>query len=269
VFDWLSNEVGTAVTDSTRQHRILVVEDDADIADSLSMALTSEEYEVSLASGPSQAVQLIEENTYDLILSDLFGSQPGRVLDSIEVMRERAHPTPVGILTGWTIDPEEAEQVGFSFVMRKPFDLDDLISRVAAAIHIPLSVEQQAQAETVHAYFARLSARDWDGFAALCTEDIVYVLPGSSPFAGTIEGRAAFREYTGQTFAQFPDTLFQDIRIYSTPHGLATRYKGNWRQPDGAPASMTGALIFQFRGRLIARIGVRLDDMRLRSLIGR
>ena len=263
-----NEEVGEPVADETTSHRILVVEIDADIREILQIVLEFEGYAVSFAAEPAEAVGLLHEHTYHLVLTNVFGSPLSRMLDSIHALRDDAQPTPVGVLTAWMVTPEEVEQRGFAFLIREPFDLDDLISRVAAAIHAPLTPEQEAQAETARAYFAKLSSRDWDAFVALCTEDVVYALPGSSPFAGTIEGRAAFRAYTEQTFAQFPETRFEDIQVYATPNGLAARYKGTWNQPEGGHATMTGAVIFQFQERLIRRIGVHLDDARLKQLMG-
>lgn len=253
---------------SSAQRWILVVEDDAGIREALAMLLDLEGYEATLAASQEAALGLIQKHTYHLILSDLFASQPSEALDSARALRERAHPTPVGLLTGWPVDPAEVARLGFAFLLRKPFDLDDLLSQVAAAIHAPLTPEQQVQAETVRAYFETLSARDWDAFVALCTDDVVYALPGSSPFAGVIEGRASLRDYTARTFAQFPETRFEDVHIYAMPSGLAARYRSTWSLPDGGRASMTGAVIFQLAGTQIRRIGVRLDDARLTPVVG-
>ena len=249
------------------QQQILLVEDDSDIREALSLALASEGYEVASACNVAEALALIQEHTYRLIISDLFGSQPETVLDTISAVCDQAYPTPIGVVTGWPVDPMEAERRTFAFLLRMPFDLDELIACVAAAINVPLGPEEQGWAETIQHYFATLSARDWEAFVDLCSDDVIYVLPGSSRFAGVIAGRDALREYTRQTFEQFPCTRFDDIRVHSTPTGLAASYKGSWSREDGSRAEMTGAVIFQFRGRAITRIGVRLDHARLQRLI--
>lgn len=54
--------------------------------------------------------------------------------------------------------------------------------------------------------------------------------------------------------------------MYATPHGLAARYQGRWHGPDGHEARQSGAVLFEFAGQQIARIGVRLNVERLETL---
>lgn len=51
--------------------RILVVEDEPDLRDTYELILTTEPYEVSIATNGEQALKLCEKQTYDLILLDL------------------------------------------------------------------------------------------------------------------------------------------------------------------------------------------------------
>lgn len=247
--------------------RVLVIDDDPDIRDALRLLLEDVGYEIAVAASRADALAQIDTATFQCILTDAFARTPDGALDSIRPLVERAQPTPVGLLTGWRLSPEDIERAGVAFVATKPFDLDQLLASVAAAIATPLTPERQRQAAVVHAYFAALTARDWDALVALCTDDVTYVLPGESPFSGTIAGKAAFRAYTEETYRHFPAARFWDITVYAAPAGLAARFQGAWRAPDGSEPRMSGAAQFQFQGELIKQIGVRLNDERLRALL--
>lgn len=246
---------------------LLIVEDDRDIRETLDLLLTEEGYHTVVAASLSEALALVDERTFALILSDLFAHSPNRALDSVAALRDRAHPIPVGIITGWNLSPSDVADQGYAFLARKPFDVDDLATSIAAALRSPLGPDDERRAEVVRRYFASLTARDWDAVANLCADDVTYVLPGHSPFSATVQGRAAFRAFTEQTFSQFPGAQFQDVHIYPTPQGLAARYQGSWPVDDHGEQRMAGSVVFQFDGARIRQIGVRLNDERLRALV--
>ena len=247
--------------------RLLVVEDDKDSQEALCLLFADCGYDATPVSSLAKALALIDTETFQVILTDSFARSSEAALSGLQALLERAHPTPVGILTGWQLSEEEAVRAGFAFVALKPYDFDQLLAHIATAVGTPLSPEQERQAGTVRQYFALLSARDWDAFVDLCADDVTYVLPGNTLFSGTIVGKAAFRKYTGETFSVFPEARFEDIQIYASPTGLAARYKGWWRAPDGSTPHMTGSTHFQFAGDRIKQIGVKLNDERLRVLM--
>jgi len=247
--------------------RVLVIDDDPDIRDALRLLLEDAGYDIADAASRADALAQIDTTTFRCILTDAFAGTPAGALESIRPLVERARPTPLGLLTGWRLPQEDIERSGVAFVATKPFDLDQLLASVAAAIAMPLTPEQQRQAAVVRAYFAALTARDWDALVALCTDDVTYVLPGDTPFSGTVTGKAAFRAYTEDTYQHFPAARFWDVTVYATPAGLAARFQGAWRAPDGSEPRMSGAVQFQFTGERIKQIGVRLNNERLRALL--
>lgn len=249
------------------QPHLLVVEGDRDICEALRLLLTDSGYDVTIASSLSEALAFLDSATFQLIVADSFGHAPDSILASLQILLEHAHPTPMGILSAWQLSQESAEQAGFAFLATKPFDLDGLLALIAAALQTPLTPEQERQASIVRQYFAALTARDWDAFVALCSDDVTYVLPGDTPFSGTIVGKDAFRQYTDETFSVFPEAHFEKIQIYSSPTGLAARFEGWWRAPDGSTPHMSGGTHFQFAGDHIKQIGVKLNDERLQALM--
>lgn len=247
--------------------RVLVVEDDEDIKGALLLVLEDAGYEVVTASSREEALDLIEYSTFHLILTDSFAGRESEALTSLQPLRERARPTPVAVITAWNLAPDVAADAGFAFVETKPFDIDQLLTHVAASLHMPLTSEQRRQAEVARRYFVALTTRDWDALIALCDPNVTYFLPGFTPFSGKHVGGEAFRTYTIETFSQFPAARFEDIEIFASPSGLASRYRGTWRMADGSESVMTGAVQFRFTGDRIQQIGVSLNNERLQALL--
>ena len=252
---------------SASQLRVLVVDDDQDIREALCLLLMDAGYATSVASSLAEALEQIETTTFRLIVTDAFAHRPSDALASIQTLQRAAHPTPVGIVSGWSPTSDDAQQAGLAFCLAKPFDLDQLLAQIAATLQTPLNQDQSRQVPVIHRYFAALTARDWDALVDLCTENVTYVLPGNTPFSTTITGKAAFRAYTEETFSHFPAASFDDVVVYASPTGLAAHYRGCWHMPDGSEARMTGAVHFQFEDMRIQQIGVRLNDERLRALL--
>lgn len=124
--------------------KILLVEDDTDIAEIIIRTLTLKGNEVLLAVDGVDAVEHLAETHYDLVISDLF--MPRK--DGIEVVREvrRAQPgVPVVLITGGTdffpsggkilkTLTDTAEILGAIRTLHKPFRPSELISTVNAVL---------------------------------------------------------------------------------------------------------------------------------------
>lgn len=247
--------------------RVLVVDDEEEIREALRFLLEDAGYDVIDASSLDSALELIDREPVQLILTDLFIGRQKDALAALQTLQRRAAPTPVGLVTAWNVSMGETQRAEFAFVVAKPFDIDQLLTQVAASLRLPLTEEQERQALVVRQYFAALTARDWDALMNLCTDDVTYILPGLVALSGTYVGKQAFRAYTEETFAQFLDTRFEDVQIYASPSGLTSRYRGTWRMPDGSEPVLMGAVHFQFAGDRIKQIGVSLNDKRLEALM--
>ena len=247
--------------------RVLVVDDEEGIREALRFLLEDAGYDVSAVSSLDAALELIDREPVHLILTEMFFGRRKDAQKVLQTLLRQAAPTPVGLVTAWNVTLTEAQQAEFAFIIAKPFDIDQLLTQIAASIRTPLTDEQQRQAQVARAYFAALTAQDWDALIELCTDNVIYFLPGPAALAGTQVGKQTFRAYTEETFAQFLDARFEDVQVYASPSGLATRYRGTWRMPDGSQPVMMGAVHFQFEGDRIKQIGVSLNDERLAALM--
>ena len=249
--------------------QILLIEDDPGIREALALLLDDEGYQTREASTLQEAYDLIDRGAFNLILTDLLAHVPDSLFAAASAIQERAAPTPVAILSAWQAALSAPEASQFAFVLTKPFDLDALLTAIAAALQTSgaLSPEEQQRAQVVRHYFAALSQRDWDALVRLCTDDVLYVLPGASPLSATVAGKPAFRAHSEAVFAHFPGARFDPINIYATPTGMAARYQSRWLGADQREYQQAGATIFQFSGLHIQRIGIRLANDQLGSLL--
>ncbi len=108
--------------------RILLVEDDEWIVGFMKRGLEAEEYEVDLASGKAQTLDLTESRTYDVIILDIFlGPDDG--LDICRTLRRRSVETPILVMTA----KDSAETIkasaeaGANAYLPKPFLFEELL----------------------------------------------------------------------------------------------------------------------------------------------
>jgi DNA-binding response OmpR family regulator len=113
------------------RRRILVVDDDEAIRSLLRLTLPSEDYDVAEAVDGEHALQMLSENTPDLILLDW--KMPGRhgslVLDEVKARRPT---TPVIVLTSEIQEHHRAlaESLGVDAFLTKPFSPMELLGTV-------------------------------------------------------------------------------------------------------------------------------------------
>ena len=115
--------------------RILVIDDEADIRESLEALLSMEGYSVDLAQNAAEGTRALEARAYDLILLDLM--MPDRSgMDVLKDIRERDHDTPVAMITAYgSVEVAvEALKSGANDYFSKPWDNEKLILEIGRMI---------------------------------------------------------------------------------------------------------------------------------------
>ncbi|PKN61740.1 MAG: DNA-binding response regulator [Deltaproteobacteria bacterium HGW-Deltaproteobacteria-15] len=113
--------------------RILVIEDNADLANLLAVHLRDLSYEVEIAEDGPSALAKAQQRVYDLVLLDLM--LPG--LDGLEVcrrIREKPPYVPIIMLTSRSSETDRVVglEVGADDYVTKPFSIVELMARVKA-----------------------------------------------------------------------------------------------------------------------------------------
>jgi DNA-binding NtrC family response regulator len=114
--------------------RLLVVEDDAGVRTTVLTFLELEGYSVDAASSTREALALLDQNTYPIVLSDIYLDERTG-LDVLEAARKRNPACAVILMTArGTVETVMAATRGGAFdYIAKPFDLDTLLETVKRA----------------------------------------------------------------------------------------------------------------------------------------
>src|SRR5262245_608168 len=248
---------------------LLIAEDDLDLRDILQDILDEEGYALALASSQAEAFARIDEATFALILTDLFEKPFNDPLASARLLQQRAFPTPVAVMTAWTLDQRAVESAGLACVIPKPFDFQDLLGCIASVLNLRFSPDQERRAEVVRRYLAALATHDWDALLALCEPNVSFTRPRMplTPAQRTLTGVADLRAQREEIVRHFPGVRYEAIRIFPQPQGLAARYVVRIPASGGQEEAFGAAMLFQFAGERISAIGAQVNSERLAAVM--
>jgi two-component system, chemotaxis family, chemotaxis protein CheY len=112
------------------RQRILLVDDTAAVRDVVNLTLEDAGYAVLATALPVNAVVLLNEIDFDLVITDSYSSSPSGTFASTAAVLDAARATPVALFSAHRIDPTDAQAAGFRDVIAKPFDVDVLEQQV-------------------------------------------------------------------------------------------------------------------------------------------
>jgi two-component system response regulator MprA len=132
--------------------KVLVVDDDRAVRDALRRALALGGYEVQLAAGGAQALELLAQALPDAVVLDV--SMPD--IDGLEVcrrLRRLGNRVPILILTARdaVADRIDGLDVGADDYMVKPFDVGELRARLRALLRRSATSDEGAAEEPAFA----------------------------------------------------------------------------------------------------------------------
>jgi len=111
--------------------RILIIEDEFNLADAICSRLEKEKYNCDIACDGKQGLDYALSNAYDLIVLDIMLPSMNGV-DILKQLREENVESKVIMLTAKTMldDKLECFSLGADDYLTKPFHMDELIARV-------------------------------------------------------------------------------------------------------------------------------------------
>ena len=106
--------------------KILVIDDEETVLDSISLVLKNAGYQVVKARNGEEGIRIFDQYSFDIVITDFFmpvcnGNQVAKYI------RNNRKTTPVIGITG---TPEEADFSCFDIVLKKPFSLKKLIEHI-------------------------------------------------------------------------------------------------------------------------------------------
>ncbi len=126
--------------------KVLVVDDELDIRESLEILLSSEGYSVDQAQSAAEGLQKMEISGYDLVLLDLM--MPDRSgMDVLHEVRERDRETPIFMITAYgSVEAAvNALKLGANDYFSKPWDNEKLLIEIDRMI-----VRRRLEYENTH-----------------------------------------------------------------------------------------------------------------------
>jgi two-component system OmpR family response regulator len=117
------------------KEKILVVDDEQDVAKALKVRLKANGYQVVIASDSVQAFIMANKEKPDLILLDIMIPGGGGFVVAERLKQSQTtHHIPIVFLTGIPGGEERAYQLGASGYVMKPYHPDELIQTIHRAL---------------------------------------------------------------------------------------------------------------------------------------
>jgi CheY-like chemotaxis protein len=245
---------------------LLVVEADQSLQLVFQLVLAEMGYISTLASSPDQALRLLDQRPFDLIVTDTFSYTGQEALAPLRPLLALSQPLPVILCTAWPLTEAVVKQEGFAGLVLQPFELDRLITTVAECLKQPWSPAQLRQAEVVKRYVALFAVGDVEAMDSFHPETVRFYpwIASAYPFARPVTGRAAARVYLQELLQYFGGLQTELVHLYACPLGIAARMLLRWHDPSGAPRQQMLAVCLRVTpDGQISQMGLPPPDARL------
>ena len=119
--------------------RVLVIDDDGDVRESIQWLLEAEGYVVSLAANGREGLSLQRREPAHIVLTDIFMPEQDGI-ETLWQLREEFPGVPIIVMSGREADYSVVmRELGVKNTLRKPFDPHELIAIVRQITRSALS----------------------------------------------------------------------------------------------------------------------------------
>ncbi len=183
---------------SGKKERILIVDDAPDTLEVLQRNLSSRGYQVFTAPGVAEAIQVLEQNPVDLVITDLKMPRASG-LDLVCHVRENLKDTEVMLITGYASieGAVQAVKSGAEEYLSKPFTDDELLSavqRVLEKLHLRRAGERALPTVPAgrHGFLgeSEAMAKVWQAVAKAASTAATVLISGESGTGKELVARA-------------------------------------------------------------------------------
>jgi two-component system alkaline phosphatase synthesis response regulator PhoP len=212
--------------------RILLVEDEAGLALSLSDRLAHEGYTVETAEDGEVGLRRATREPFELVILDLM--LPKRSgFDVLREMRRRGVLTPTLVLTarGQLLDKVLGFKLGADDYVVKPFELDELLARIEARIRraseaAPNAAPDSYRFGAIHADFRKTEVRKGGELVELSAMELMLLRYFAGHRGQTLSREELLKAVWGYDHA--PTTRTVDVHVAALRRKLET----NPRHPE-------------------------------------
>lgn len=131
-----------------RKLKVLLVDDEQVVRDVISLFLRHEQHEVTVAATAAEALRLVQEEKYDLVITD--HAMPGIASENfVATLRSKGFDLPILMLTGFGEPMKTSDSIpqGVSRLISKPVTMEELRSAIAEVFLAEGSVYQESTQE--------------------------------------------------------------------------------------------------------------------------
>lgn len=141
--------------------KILIVEDERKISRVLQLELEYENYETGVADNGKKALQMIQDEDWDLVLLDIMIPE----LNGLEVLRrvrKTDEATPIILLTARdeVYDKVNGLDLGANDYITKPFQIEELLARIRAHLRRPAVKKEDSNEVSVEDLVVQINTRE-------------------------------------------------------------------------------------------------------------
>ncbi len=168
--------------------KILLVEDDYDLRETLNFFINSCGYDAVLASGGFDAIEQFKKHQFDLVISDV-NMPKGDGMSLLNLVTSSKKPIPFVLMTGLTsiFEVEQSNLKGVSHFLNKPFEMKEFKEVINNCLEDKTKVAEKPLEELIRIHIG--------GF--LCSPGLisdVYMKKGATEFARISTGTEFSRE---------------------------------------------------------------------------
>jgi len=119
--------------------KILIIDDDPDIRESVKLVLEANNFEIHSAPGAAEGLSIVAREQFDMIICDMMMEEIDSGLKVAEQIRKDNPSIPLFLCSSIgdvTAENIEVRKLGYNGVLQKPLSPDVLINTVKSALKI-------------------------------------------------------------------------------------------------------------------------------------
>jgi len=115
--------------------KILIVDDEVIVLNSMGILLKSEDHEVTALSKGDEAVELLKKRTFDLLITDI-RMAPVDGMELIRFAHKQCPGMPVIVVSAYASDNTASESIAAGSIayIKKPFKINEVLDAVTKAL---------------------------------------------------------------------------------------------------------------------------------------
>lgn len=242
-------------------NKILIVDDDKDVLESLSEMLGSAGYHIDSSNSAKKALALVEKNKYSIVISDI--QMPGE--DGIWLLKKIDKKSPVVLMTAYgTIDRAvESIKLGAKDFITKPFKKIDIIRAIEE--HKTTTIVEDMVVEDESMILIR------DEIDSVGNKKVPFLLTGESGVGKDVIANYIHRsskrkgKFVAVNCASIPDGMLESI-LFGYEKGAFTgahkKHDGKFIRADGGTLFLDeiGEMDLELQAKLLRVLETGLVD---------